>query len=55
MIKIVEKKNHLAVHALCCTLESAKNYLENVIPDYVAKGYYMDKTLIKDDFEILVD
>lgn len=53
MIKIVEKKNKLAVHGLFDNLERAKNHLENVIPIYVMKGYFMDKTLTKDDFEIL--
>lgn len=53
MIKIVEKKNHLAVHALFDSMERAKNHLENIIPVYVMKGYFMNKTLTKDDFEII--
>jgi len=54
-IKLVEKKNHLAVHGLFSSLESAENHLKNVIPEYVEKRYFMDKTLTKDDFEIIQD
>lgn len=50
--KIVEKKNLLAVHGLFHSLERAQNHLANVIPEYVRKGYYMDKTLTKDCFTI---
>lgn len=53
MIKIVEKKNHLAVHSIFDNLERAENHRKNVIPVYVMKGYFTDKTLTKDDFEIL--
>ena len=51
--KLVEKQNHLAVHGLFDSLESAQKHLEKNIPDYVAKGYFMDKTLTKDSFEII--
>lgn len=50
---IVEKKDHLAVHGLFYTRERAQKHLDERIPQYVAKGYFMDKTLKADDFEIL--
>jgi hypothetical protein len=50
--KIVEKDNPLAVHALCDTRERAEYYLKHTAPDYVAQGYYMDKTLTADSFII---
>lgn len=55
VIKIVEKKNHLAVHGLFDSMERAERHLSEVIPVYVAKGYFMDKILRADDFEILVE
>ena len=51
--KIVEKKNHLAVHGLFDSRDRAEHHLENVVPEYVKRGYYMDKTLTKDCFEII--
>lgn len=53
MYKIVEKANHLAVHGLYDTLERAEWGLRVRIPDYVERGFYMDKTLTKDSFEII--
>lgn len=53
-IVIVEKKNHLAVHGHFSTRESAERHLRETIPEYVKKGYFMDKTLIPEDFEIIV-
>lgn len=53
-IKVVEKKNHLACHGIFNSVESAKNHLENTIPEYVRKGYFMEKTLASQDFEIVV-
>lgn len=49
---IVEKKNNLAVHAHCDTLESAKRYLAVTVPKHCKLGYYTDKTLKPSDFEI---
>ncbi len=49
---IVEKKNPLAVHAYCYSKESAQRWLDVNAPEYVAKGYFMDKTLTVDSFEI---
>ena len=52
-IMLVEKRNHNAVHGLFDTKASAKRHLREVIPVYVAKGYFTDKTLTADDFEIV--
>ncbi len=53
MHKLVEKNNHLAVHALFDTLDRAERHLSVVIPDYVARGFFMDKSLTADSFEII--
>ena len=53
MIKIVEKKNHLAVHGLFDSMGRAKRHLNEIIPEYVRKSYFMDKTLTATDFEII--
>lgn len=53
MYAIVEKNNPLAVHAHCCTLESARRWLSVNAPEYVRKGYFMDKTLTADSFTII--
>lgn len=53
-IKIVEKKNALAVHGLFDTVARAENHLKNNIPEYVRRGYYMDKNLTADDFAIVL-
>ena len=50
--KIVEKNNNLAVHCHCATLESAMYWIEKLAPEYCKKGYFMDKTLTADSFEI---
>lgn len=50
---IVEKKNHLTMHALCCTRESAERFLREDIPDYVKKSFFTDKTLKADSFEVI--
>ncbi len=52
MYRLVEKNNELAVHGTFGTLESAERHLLNVIPNYVNRGYFMDKTLTKDSFKI---
>lgn len=51
--KLVEKNNPLAVHGLFDTLDRAEKHLNETIPLYVQRGYFMDKTLTKDSFEIL--
>ena len=51
--KIVEKKNPLAVHALFDSLQRAERHLNEVIPEYVKRGFFMDKTLTANCFEIM--
>lgn len=51
--KIVEKKNPLAVHGLFDTLEQAERHLNEVMPKYVKRGFFMDKTLTENCFEIM--
>lgn len=51
--KVVEKDNELAVHALFDCESRAEKYIEETIPEYVSKGYFMDKTLTKDSFKII--
>ena len=52
-IKLVEKNNHLAVHGLFDSRERAEHHLAVNIPVYVARRYFMDKTLKPDSFEII--
>ena len=49
---IVEKKNHLAIHGLFDSMDRAEQHLKHTIPIYIAKSYFMDKTLRANDFEI---
>jgi len=51
--KLVEKNNHLAVHGLFDVKERAEKHLEETVPEYVRKGYFMDKTLTATSFEII--
>lgn len=53
MFKIVEKKNPLAVHGLFDSRARAERHLKEVIPGYVARGLFMDKTLTADSFEVV--
>lgn len=53
VFKVVEKKNHKAVHGIFETYDRADNHLNNVIPDYVARSYFTDKTLTAESFEII--
>lgn len=50
---IVEKQNHLHEHALFSSRETAERFLRETIPEYVKRGYYMDKTLTADSFEVI--
>jgi hypothetical protein len=52
-IKLVEKRNHNSVHALFYSREKAEKHLREKIPEYVRKGYFVDKSLTADDFEII--
>ena len=49
---IVEKANPLAVHCICDARERAQRWIDVNAPEYVAKGYFMDKTLTADSFTI---
>jgi len=53
MFKIVEKANEKATHGIFDTEERAQNHLNNVIPSYCERGFFMDKTLTKDSFKII--
>lgn len=50
---VVEKRNHLAVHGIFTCKELAENHIEKTIPEYVKKGFFMDKTLTANDFEVI--
>lgn len=52
-IMIVEKKNPLVCHGHFATMERAERHLRDVIPDYVKRGYFMNKTLTAEDFTIV--
>lgn len=51
--QIVQKNNHLAVHGIFNCRASAERHLKETIPVYVARGYYDDKTLTADSFEVV--
>jgi len=50
--KVIEKQNPLAVHAICDSRERAQFWIDTKAPEYVAKGYFMNKTLTADSFTI---
>jgi hypothetical protein len=52
MFKVIEKRNPLAVHAVCDTLERAEHWITVKAPEYCSKGYFMDRTLTPDSFTI---
>lgn len=52
MFKVVEKANPLAVHAHCYSRESAQRWIDVNAVEYCARGFFMDKTLTPDSFEI---
>lgn len=53
MFAIVEKRDHHAVHGLFDYRETAEKHLRDTIPLYVARSYFMDKTLTTEDFEVV--
>lgn len=53
MFALVEKHNHNAVHGLFDSAERAQWHLQNIIPDYCKKGFFMDKTLTPESFEVV--
>ncbi len=52
-IRLVEKNNPLAVHGIFESVSAAQSHLDKVIPEYVRKGYFMDKTLTAESFKIV--
>ena len=54
IFKLVEKKNHLNCHGLFDNESTAKEHLKTTIPKQVKWGYFMDKKLKPEDFEIIV-
>lgn len=50
---VVEKSNHLAVHGLFTDSTRAQWHIENRIPEYCRKGFFMDKTLTPCSFEVV--
>jgi len=50
---LVEKLNHLAVHACFDSKDRADRHLEKVIPEYVRKGFFTDKSLTAESFVII--
>jgi len=52
-IKVVEKENHLAVHGLFYSRAEAQHHIDNIIPKYIEKSYFIDKALTIDSFEVL--
>ncbi len=51
--KIIEKENPLAVHGLFDSKERADRHLRDVIPEYVKRGFFMDKTLTAESFKVV--
>lgn len=47
------KADPLAVHGIFDSLERAERHLAVNIPVYVSRGYFTDKTLTADSFEIV--
>lgn len=49
---VIEKANPLAVHAKCDTLDRAINWVTQKAPEYVQRGFFMDKSLTAQSFTI---
>ena len=50
---MVEKNNPLAVHVIFESKERGEQFLKDIVPEYVDRSLYMDKTLTADSFEIV--
>jgi hypothetical protein len=51
---LVEKKDHLAVHGIFESLDSANKHLEKTIPEYIKRNYFINKELkTPADFDII--
>jgi hypothetical protein len=53
MFKLIEKNNPLVVHGRFDSLDRAERHLRENIPVYCARGYFTDKTLTPDSFQIV--
>lgn len=51
--KVVEKANHLAVHCIAYTKERAERWIAVNAVEYCKKGYFSDKTLTPESFEVI--
>jgi hypothetical protein len=51
--RLVEKSNHNRLHGLFYSKETAEKFLRETVPEYIKRGYYTDKTLTVDDFEVI--
>ena len=49
---VYEKANPLAIHAICHSEESAKQWISELAPKYCARGYFDNKALTPDSFAI---
>lgn len=50
---IVEKHNHNHLHGVFESEVRANSHLTRTIPEYVAQGFFSDKRLTADDFEVI--
>lgn len=50
---LVEKKNAHALHGIFSSKESAQKHLRDVIPDYVRRSFFTDKSLKANSFKII--
>ena len=50
---IIEKENPNALHGVFDSKERAERHLREVIPTYVSRKLFTDKTLKADSFEIV--
>lgn len=50
---LVEKLNPKAIHGIFESLDRAERHLRDTVPEYVRKGYFVDKSLTADSFEIV--
>ena len=53
VFELREKNNPLALHGIFDSRERGEEFLREQVPLYVKWGYYMDKSLTADDFEIV--
>ena len=50
---LVEKANPQAIHGLFYTRERASQHLATQIPIYCTRGYFIDKSLAPESFEVI--